>query len=143
MQALEFSMPCLTAQGASEIVSSAMRAASHQGLRVAVAVVDSAGLLLAFQRDREAFSASVELAMAKAKTAAAFQKSTQIMQQSLEQGRYSYLALPGALPLAGGVPLISKGVVIGAVGISGASSTQDAELAMNSAREAGWAGEIA
>ncbi|CAM3424879.1 GlcG/HbpS family heme-binding protein [Paracidovorax anthurii] len=133
----------MTDEQALEVAAKATDAAQGRGLQVAVAVVDAAGLLLAFRRHDDAFPASVDLAIGKARTAASFRRSTQAMQESLEQGRASYLAMPGALPLAGGVPLVSRGAVIGALGISGASSRDDAELAVAAARDAGWAGDPA
>jgi len=139
----EVIMPRMTELEASDLAARAMDAALRKGLHIAVAVVDSAGQLLVFRRDRDAFPTSIELAIAKARTAATFRRDTKAMQQSLEQGRLSYLALPGALPLAGGVPLMVRGVVIGALGISGASSTEDAELVLAVAHEVGWAGDLA
>jgi glc operon protein GlcG len=133
----------MTDQGATELVTKALEIAAGMGLHIAAAVVDEAGQLLAFRRDRRAFPASGELAIAKARTAAMFRRTTQAMQHNLEQGRLSYLALPGTLPLAGGVPLSSNDTVAGALGISGASSSQDAELAHGAARALGWAGACA
>ncbi|WP_092950722.1 GlcG/HbpS family heme-binding protein [Paracidovorax konjaci] len=141
MRPAESAAPCLAADQAAEVVARAMEMAAQRRLDIAVAVVDGAGHLLAFQRDARAFPASVELAIAKARTAALFRRDTQAMQESLEKGRLSYLALPGALPLAGGVPLSMQGAVVGAVGISGAASGEDAELARKTAAVAGWAGE--
>jgi glc operon protein GlcG len=130
----------LLSEDASSLVSNALYAAQSAGLEVAVAVVDETGQLLAFQRHRNAFPAATELAIAKARTAAAFRRDTQTMQQSLEQGRTSYLALPGALPLAGGILLRVADTVVGALGVSGASSTEDVEIALLTAREAGFTG---
>lgn len=130
----------LRSEDASSLVSNALYAAQRAGLEVAVAVVDETGQLLAFQRHRNVFPAATELAIAKARTAAAFRRDTQTMQQSLEQGRTSYLALPSALPLAGGILLRVADTVVGALGVSGASSTEDVEIALMTAREAGFTG---
>lgn len=131
-------LPYMTEKIALKVITSVMQAASREGLSIAVAVVDSAGQLFAFQRSRDAFPASIELSIAKAKTSAKFRRSTQDMQHNLEKGRLSYLAIPSALPLAGGVPLLVRGVVIGALGISGASSFQDAQLASAAIIEEDW-----
>ncbi|WP_271465720.1 GlcG/HbpS family heme-binding protein [Acidovorax sp. NCPPB 4044] len=141
MRPTESAAPGLAGDQAAGLVARAMEMAAQRGLDIAVAVVDSAGHLLAFQRDARAFPASVELAIAKARTAAMFRRDTQAMQESLEKGRLSYLALPGALPLAGGVPLVLEGTVVGAVGISGAASGEDAELARKTASVSGGVGE--
>lgn len=130
----------LSSDGAADLVASVLSAARDRGLRAAVAVVDESGCLLAFGRDRDTFPASIELAIAKARTAATFRRDTQAMQRSLEDGRASYLAMPGALPLAGGVPLAFAGSVVGGLGVSGASSVDDAALALAGARAAHLAG---
>ena len=135
-------MPRITDQDAADLIDAVLKAASTAGLHVAVAVVDETGQLLAFRRDQGTFPAASELAMAKAKTAAMFRRTTQAMQQNLEQGRLSYLTLPGTLPLAGGVPLVRQGAVVGALGISGASSSDDAELAESAAQALDWAGQL-
>ena len=67
----EVIMPRMTELEASDLAARAMDAALRKGLHIAVAVVDSAGQLMVFRRDRDAFPASIELAIAKARTAAA------------------------------------------------------------------------
>lgn len=130
----------MTDDQASSIVTEAINTARVKGLSIAVAVVDAAGILQNFRRSGNPFPAAIDLAIAKAKTAAHFRRSTQAMQESLEHGgRTSYLAMMGALPLAGGQPLVVQGLVVGAVGVSGASSADDADIAavvaMSTARQ--------
>lgn len=139
MPGVEVLVKQLSSEAAGGLVADALAMATSLGLEVAVAVVDEAGQLLAFQRHRRAFPAAIDLAQAKARTAATFRRDTQAMQQGLEQGRMSYLAMPGALPLAGGVALRAGTEVLGAIGICGASSTEDAQIALAIARETGFA----
>lgn len=138
MQCNEVAGGPMSSETAAQLAEHALAMAASLGLEVAVAVVDDACQLLAFQRHRQAFPAAIELAQAKARTAAAFRRSTQAMQKSLEQGRMSYLSMPGAVTLAGGVPLRSGKVFVGAIGICGASSSQDAHIALAVARQAGF-----
>lgn len=137
MPGIEVLVKQLSSEAAGGLVADALTMAASQGLEVAVAVVDEAGQLLAFQRHRRAFPAAIDLAHAKARTAAAFRRDTQALQQGLEQGRTSYLAMPGALPLAGGVVLRAGTEVLGAIGVCGASSSDDARIALAIARRSG------
>ncbi|MDQ0073295.1 glc operon protein GlcG [Variovorax boronicumulans] len=131
----------LTSLHAQELALQALATGRTRQLRVAAAVVDAGGHLLAFIRDDNAFLGSIDAAVAKARTAVYFRRETAAMQQGLEQGKTAYLALTDALPLEGGVPLYLNGEVVGAVGISGAASTQDGELARAVAADLGFAQE--
>lgn len=128
----------LSGETAAQLAERALAMAASMGLEVAVAVVDEACQLLAFQRHHGAFPAAIDLAQAKARTAAGFRRDTLAMQKSLEQGRSSYLAMAGAVPLGGGVPLRSGKAFVGAIGICGASSAEDAQIAVAVARQAGF-----
>ncbi|MDA8443714.1 GlcG/HbpS family heme-binding protein [Paracidovorax valerianellae] len=119
----------LTSNQAQQLVQNAIAAGLGEGLAVSAAVVDSSGHLLAFGRADEAFLGSIDASMAKARTAVYFRRDTGAMQRALEQGKTAYLALTGALPLEGGVPLHAGDSVVGGLGISGASSMQDGTLA--------------
>lgn len=130
--------PRLTSQDAQALAAQALVAGRARELCVAAAVVDAGGHLLAFIRDDKTFLGAIEAAVAKARTAVYFRRDTAAMQQGLEQGKTAYLALKDALPLEGGVPLYLHGEVVGAVGISGAASAQDGELARAVATELGF-----
>ncbi|MET3493874.1 GlcG/HbpS family heme-binding protein [Variovorax boronicumulans] len=130
--------PRLTSQDAHALAMQALADGRARELRVAAAVVDAGGHLLAFIRDDKAFLGAIDAAVAKARTAVYFRRDTAAMQQGLEHGKTAYLALKDALPLEGGVPLYVQGEVVGAVGISGAASAQDGELARAVASELGF-----
>jgi len=97
-------------------------------LQVVIAIVDDGGHLLYLQRDA-AQAGSVEVALGKAKSAALFRRPTRAFEEMVENGRQGYLAMPKVMPLEGGEPLVFQGEIVGAIGISGASSTEDGEIA--------------
>jgi glc operon protein GlcG len=104
------------------------------GLAVAVAVVDPGGALVYFERIDGTQYASSEIAIAKARTAATYKRPTKALEDAVAAGRAALLSLPGALLLEGGIPLIVDGKIIGAIGVSGATSAQDgvcAQAAVN------------
>jgi len=89
-----------------------------------IAVVDAGGHLVALERLDNSFPASASVAIDKARTSAIFRKPTRDFENAVKNGRTSLVAVDVMLPLQGGVPLTSKGVVIGAIGVSGAATAQ-------------------
>lgn len=77
----------------------------------------------------EVQAASLDLAIAKARTSARFKRPTKALSDAIAAGRLALLAADGYLPLEGGVPVIVGGKVVGAVGVSGVTSEQDAVVA--------------
>ncbi|RDJ19688.1 heme-binding protein [Bosea caraganae] len=104
-------------------------AALAAAARVSIAVVDDGGHLLGFVRMDEVHTGTVEVALAKARSAAGFRKPTRDLAQSLAAGMTALLTLPGCLPIPGGVPLCVGGQVAGAIGVSGASPDTDDAIA--------------
>ncbi|RXT37868.1 GlcG/HbpS family heme-binding protein [Bradyrhizobium betae] len=98
----------------------------------AIAVVDPAGDLLAFQRMDDVRPASVDLAIEKARTAARLQRSTAEIEDNINQGRTAFVTA-GIPVLRGGMPIRINGAVVGAVGIAGLSKETDAEIANTAA----------
>jgi glc operon protein GlcG len=96
---------------------------------VVVAVVDEGGTLIALERLDPAQLASVDVAIAKARTAAIFRRPSRVFEEQVKAGRVAALALPGASALIGGLPLEYGGRVIGAVGVSGDSPQVDEDIA--------------
>jgi glc operon protein GlcG len=96
-----------------------------------IAIVDSGGHLVLFQRLDQAHHGSETLAQQKARTAVDFRRPTAVFQDSIAQGgaHLRLLAAPNVLPLEGGVPLLRDGQVVGAIGVSGMQSGQDAQVA--------------
>jgi uncharacterized protein GlcG (DUF336 family) len=120
----------LTLDGARRLAAAAEAEARKNNLHVAIAVVDEGGNLLYFQRTHEAQTASVELAIAKARSAAAFRRPTKTFQDALAGGRTAVLKIPGAMPFLGGLPVTAAGQVAGAIGVSGnTTGEQDEQVA--------------
>ncbi len=121
--------PVLTLEDAKRVAAAADVAAQSNGWKVVIALVDDGGHLLYLQRSHDTQFGSVETAIAKAHAAVAFQRPTKASEDAVLSGRLIHLALPGVIPAEGGVPLIREGVVIGGLGISGARSFQDGQIA--------------
>lgn len=120
----------LTEAGAERLLALALEEARRRGTTGAFAVVDRTGSLLVFARLDRTFPAASRVALGKAQTAAEFQKPTAVFEELINKGRTSMTALANFTPLAGGVPLLVDGLMVGAIGVSGAASAaEDDELA--------------
>ncbi len=111
---------------AMSAIAAAVAEARKHDWKLNVAVVDSGANLVAFQRMDGAQLASIAISEHKARAAAAFRRETHAMEDSiqLKQGYYA-LTLDGIIASRGGVPLIEKGKLIGAIGCSGGTGSQD------------------
>ena len=114
---------------AKKIAAKAEAAAADKKWTVVVALVDDGGNLVLLQRMDGTQLASIEVAMAKAKTALRFKRPTKVFEDAVAGGRNAILSLPDALLVEGGVPLTVNGAIIGAIGISGMTAAQDGEVA--------------
>src|SRR5215831_2223834 len=120
----------LTYQGARIVAHTAGAVATARNVAPVISVVDASGELLYLWRPDKAQVASVQVATDKARTAAIFRRPSKDFEEQASRGRPSALALAGGVALQGGMPILHKGQVIGAIGVSGASSAQeDQELA--------------
>src|SRR5690349_21679154 len=119
----------LTLDTARKIAAAAEAEAKRRGATVVIAVVDDGGYLLVLERLDDTQAASVDVGIAKAKTAAIFRRPSGVFEDQVKNGRIAALALPGAVALKGGVPIIIEGKVIGAVGVSGNSPQEDEDIA--------------
>jgi uncharacterized protein GlcG (DUF336 family) len=122
--------PCLTDEDASRIgAAAAAEARSHQWA-VSIAIVDDGGHLLWQQRLDGAAPISAQIAPAKARTAALGRRESKAYEDMINQGRMSFLSAPGLDGmLEGGVPIVADGHCVGAVGVSGVKSSEDAQIA--------------
>ena len=124
-------VPALTYEGARAAAEAAGAAATQRGVAPVVAVVDAEGALMYLWRPDMAQVASVDVATDKARTAAIYRRPSKDFEDQAAGGRPSALHLARALPLQGGMPITFDDRVIGAVGVSGASSAdEDQELAV-------------
>ena len=122
--------PCLTLEDVRRIAQAAEAEALRNQWAVTIAVADDGGHLLWLQRLDGAPPVSAQIAPGKARTAALGRRESKVYEDVINQGRYSFLSAPGidAL-LEGGVPIIVDGHCIGAVGVSGGKSSEDAQIA--------------
>ena len=112
------------------IASAAMAEAIKNEWAVTIAIVDEGGHLLWLHRLDGAAAISAHIAPAKAQTAALGRRETKIYEDIINNGRLSFLSAPVIHGmLEGGVPIIKDGAVIGAVGVSGVKSNEDAQIA--------------
>lgn len=95
----------------------------------AIAIVDHGGFLIYFERMDNTQLGSVEIAIEKARSAALFRRPSKVFEDALAGGRTAILALHGAIPLEGGVPILSGGKLVGAIGASGGTGQQDGQVA--------------
>jgi glc operon protein GlcG len=118
--------------GAQTLLQAARESAQQRNAPSAIAVVDPAGDLLAFQRMDRVRPASAELAIEKARTAARLQRPTAEIEENINQGRTAFVTA-GIAALRGGVPVRVNGKVVGAVGVAGLSKQTDTEIANTAA----------
>jgi glc operon protein GlcG len=126
------SVMTLDQAGAQTVLQAARENAQQRKAPSAIAVVDPAGDLIAFQRMDSVRPASVDLAIEKARTAARLQRSTAEIEDNINQGRTAFVTA-GILVLRGGTPIRVNGAVVGAVGVAGLSKETDAEIANTAA----------
>src|SRR6266853_2183932 len=119
----------LTLNVARKIAEAAEAEASRRHLTAVIVVVDDGGHLLVLHRTDNTQVASVEVGIGKARTAAIFRRPSKDFEDQVREGRVAALALPGATPLQGGIPIKLDGKVIGAIGVSGESPQEDEEVA--------------
>lgn len=122
---------------AKKIAAGALAESKKNGWRMAIAVVDNHGFLVYYERMDDTQTASVGVALDKAKAAAMYRRPTKAFEDGVAKGRVALLGLAGATPIEGGLPIMSGGKVIGAIGVSGANSDQDAAAAAAGLKAAG------
>jgi glc operon protein GlcG len=118
--------------GAQTVLQAAKASAQQRNAPSAIAVVDAAGDLLAFQRMDGVRPASADLAIEKARTAARLQRPTAEIEDNINQGRTAFVTAD-IMALHGGMPVRVNGEVVGAVGIAGLSKETDVGIATTAA----------
>lgn len=120
---------CLTLEDAKIIAAAAEKEALLNEWSVVIAIVDEGGQLIYLQRLDNTQFGSIEVAIKKAQSAIAFRRPTKVLEEQINQGHLRYLGLPGAIPIEGGLPIAIEGQFLGAIGVSGVRSHQDAQIA--------------
>ena len=119
----------LTLAEARQIAAAAEAEAAKNQWNVTIAVLDEGGHLLYLERMDDAPLAGVVVAQEKARTSVLFRRPTKSIEESILGGRLVMLALPGATPIEGGLPLMNSDRLVGGIGVSGVQSAQDAQIA--------------
>ena len=116
---------------AEKVMTAALQEAKNNNWTMAVAIVDTGGKLVLFKKIDNTQIGSVDVAIAKACTANNFKRSSKVFEDVVAGGGQGLriLSLPGVTPLEGGELIIHDGKIIGAIGVSGASSAQDGQVA--------------
>ena len=123
--------PSVNLEQARKAIAAAVAEARKNNWPVAIAVTDTHGLLVAFEKIDDTQTASVPIAIDKAASAAMYRRPTKVLQDVLAAGGAGLrvLNLRGASTVEGGVPIIADGKIIGAVGVSGVNADQDGVVA--------------
>jgi uncharacterized protein GlcG (DUF336 family) len=123
--------PAISLENAKKAAAPALAEAARNKWTVAVAIVDPGGNLVYYEKMDNTQIGSANVAIDKARSAALFKRPTKALQDTLAAGGEGLriLRVQGAVPVEGGIPLVIDGKIVGAIGVSGATSAQDAQCA--------------
>jgi glc operon protein GlcG len=121
--------PDVNATGAKKIAAAVLAECGKNQWNVAVAVVDNHGYLVYFERMDNTQTASMDIAVGKAKAAATYRRPTRAFADVIGKGGAAVLSLPGIFASPGGLPIMVGGKVVGGVGVSGVTGDQDEQCA--------------
>jgi len=121
----------ISVDNAKKAAAAALAEAVKNHWTMAVAIVDPNGTLIYYEKMENTQIASADVAIDKARSAALYKRPTKALQDALAAGGAGIriLALRGAVPVEGGIPLVMDGKIVGAIGLSGAQSDQDGQCA--------------
>ena len=121
----------ITLEDAKRVGAAAVAEARRNGWNVAIAVVDISGNLVYYEKIDDTSLGAANVSLAKARSAALFRRPSKAFQDALAAGGEGLrvLALEGAIPVEGGVPIVVGGRIVGAIGVSGVTSQQDGVIA--------------
>ncbi|MBI3513618.1 MAG: heme-binding protein [Proteobacteria bacterium] len=129
---MPFSVPygmSIGADKAREVIAAAVTEAKRRNWPLVISVVDGAGNLVSFERMDGAQLGSIEIAQHKARAAAKFRRETKIFEGAIQNGLNYIITLDGVIGSRGGIPLVEGGKLIGAIGVSGGTGSQDEVVA--------------
>jgi glc operon protein GlcG len=121
--------PAITLDTAKKIAAAAVAEARKNSWNVAVAITDNHGMLVYYEMLDDTQTASANVAVEKARTSAGYRRPSKEFEDNIAAGRVAVLGLPGVTPIDGGLPIVVNGRMIGAIGVSGVTSAQDAQIA--------------
>jgi len=121
----------ISLENAKKAAAAAIAEARKNNWTMALAVVDPSGTLVYYEKLDNTQIGSAQVAISKARSAAIFKRPTKSFEDQLAKGGDGLrtLGLEGAVPLEGGVPIVIEGKIVGAIGMSGGTSAQDAQCA--------------
>jgi glc operon protein GlcG len=119
----------INATGAKKIAAEVLAECQKNQWNVAVAVVDNHGFLVYFERMDNTQTASMDIAVGKARSAATYRRPTRAFVDAINKGSPATTTLPGVFASPGGLPIMVDGKVTGGVGVSGATGDQDEQCA--------------
>jgi glc operon protein GlcG len=119
----------VTTEVAKKAAAAALAEARKNGWTIYATVVDGGGTVIYVERIDGTQNGSAEASLEKARTSAAFKRPSKSFEDVVASGKVHYLRLTGATPIEGGVPLLVDGKIVGAIGVSGATSAQDGQCA--------------
>ena len=125
----------LTLAAAKRIAAAAQQEAIQNNWNMFIAILDDGGNLMYLERMDDAQLGSLEVSIAKGRSAIYFKRPTKAFEDAVAGGRAVIMKIPNAVPVEGGLPLTAYGKIVGAIGISGASSAQDGQVAKAGADE--------
>jgi glc operon protein GlcG len=122
--------PSINLEWAKYVIAAGQAEARKNGWPVAIAIFDTAGQLVAFEKMDDTQTASIDVAQDKGRSAVIFRRPTKVFEDVVASaGGARIVALRGASPIEGGLPLVRGGKIIGGIGVSGVTSPQDGMVA--------------
>ena len=121
----------ISVENAKKAAAAAIAEARKNNWTMALAIVDTGGTLVYYEKIDNTQIGSAQVAISKARSSVLFKRPTKAFQDLVSKGGdgLRYLGLEGAVPLEGGVPIVMDGKIVGAIGMSGGTSGQDAQCA--------------
>jgi len=119
----------LSLEDAKKAAAGAAAEARKNHWKMAIAVVDDGGHLIYFERIDDTQVGSIGVSIGKARTAMDFRRPTKALEDAVNAGQNAILSFPNVLPREGGLPVVVDGKVVGAIGVSGGKSSEDAQVA--------------
>ena len=123
--------PPIGIEGARAVMAAAENEASKNNWAVVISIIDSGGNIVMLHRHNDVQLSSIEISQGKARTALMFKRPSKVLDDAISGGGpgLRFLALKDIVPLEGGLPLLLDGKIVGAIGVSGVLSAQDAQIA--------------
>ena len=115
----------ITAEKALTLIVAASAESKRRGWKMNISVVDSGGNLVAFVRETGAQLASIKISEHKARAAVEFRRETKVFEAGIQNGLNYLITLDGVVGSRGGVPIVDNGQIVGAIGASGGTGSQD------------------